>query len=78
MLVLGAGVLPSTFRAAKSVCVFSEEAGPRSRVCGLGEAYWGVEKDMPRDRWRFGGGAVFERIAFEERLRWEMQRMGCC
>lgn len=40
MLVLGAGVLPRTLRDEKSVCVSSVEAGPRSWVRGLGDA-WG-------------------------------------
>jgi hypothetical protein len=34
MLVLGTGMLPSTFSAEKSVCVSSVEAGPRSVVGG--------------------------------------------
>lgn len=34
MAVVGAGVLPSTFMAAKSVCVSSLLAGPRSFVFG--------------------------------------------
>jgi hypothetical protein len=34
MPVAGGGVLPSTFMAAKSVCVSSFEGGPLSRVLG--------------------------------------------
>lgn len=34
MAVVGGGVFPSTFKAPKSVCVVSLEAGPRSRDLG--------------------------------------------
>lgn len=37
MLVLGTGVLPSTSRVEKSVCVDSSLLGPRSRDEGGGD-----------------------------------------
>jgi len=50
MLVLGAGVLPSTLSEEKSVCVSSSETGPRSWVLGLGEASWeGIEVEKLRE-----------------------------
>lgn len=41
MLVLGAGVFPNTSRDPKSVCVSSDDCGPRSWDLGLGEV-WGA------------------------------------
>ena len=35
-MVVGGGVLPKTFKELKSVCVLSEDSGPRPGNLGLG------------------------------------------
>jgi len=65
MLVLGAGVLPSTFKDPKSVCVSSEDAGPRSWDLGLGENLKGVVVENCRGLMEWSA-----REGFRRRVRW--------
>ena len=62
MLVLGGGVLPSTSRELKSVCVSSVEAGPRSCDGGLGEAGCEAEEEMLRVWMGLGVTAMMRRV----------------
>lgn len=76
--MLGRGVLPKTSRRPKSVCVDSEERGPRSRLLGAVDDECEEEKEEDDEvvRWRRGKVRGWWMTGLDLCFceRWEMQR----